>query len=55
MSDLAKASSLAIWLDTVTSPQVAQAYLAGGEALVGGSGSPSSVVKSVQQAAAGSK
>ena len=54
MSDLAKASSLAIWLDTVAAPQVAQAYLAGGEALVGGSSSPADVMKSVQQAA-GSK
>lgn len=54
MDKLGKASSLAIWLDTVTSPQVAQTYLAGGEALVGGSGTPESVMKSVQQTAAGS-
>jgi len=55
MAKLGKASSLAIWLDTVTAPQVAQAYLAGGEALVGVTGTPESVMKSVQQAAAGSK
>ncbi|WP_336647313.1 ABC transporter substrate-binding protein [Microbacterium sp. MMO-32] len=54
MDKLGKASSLAIWLDTVAAPQVAQAYLAGGEALVGGTGTPESVMKSVQQAAAGS-
>ena len=51
MAKLADASSLAIWLDTVTAPQVAQAYLAGGEALVGGTGTPESVMESVQQAA----
>lgn len=51
MEKLAKASSLAIWLDTVAPPQVAQAYLAGGEALVGGTATPESVMKSVQQSA----
>ncbi|MFT4221009.1 MAG: extracellular solute-binding protein [Microbacterium sp.] len=54
MDLLAQASSLAIWLDTVTDPQVAQAYLAGGEALVGGTSTPEDVMESVQQAAAGS-
>jgi len=51
MSKLEEASTLAVWLDTAATPQVAQAYLAGGEALIGGSGTPESVMKSVQQAA----
>ncbi|MFT4214770.1 MAG: extracellular solute-binding protein [Microbacterium sp.] len=53
MDLLADASSLAIWLDTVTDSQVAQAYLAGGEALVGGTSTAEDVMTSVQQAAAG--
>lgn len=53
MEKLAEASSLAIWLDTVAPPQVAQAYLAGGEALVGGTATPESVMTSVQQSAGG--
>ena len=50
-----KASGLAIWLDTVTPPTVASAYLAGGEALVSGTNSPSEVMQSVQKAAASAK
>lgn len=49
-----KASSLAIWLDTVTPPAVASAYLAGGEALVSGTSTPAQVMQSVQKAAASS-
>jgi raffinose/stachyose/melibiose transport system substrate-binding protein len=49
------ASGLAIWLDTVTPPAVASAYLAGGEALVSGTSTPSQVMQSVQKAAAVSK
>lgn len=55
MQKLGEASSLAIWLDTVAPPPVAQAYLAGGESLVGGTGTPEGVMESVQQAAAGSQ
>ncbi|TAM67576.1 MAG: extracellular solute-binding protein [Microbacteriaceae bacterium] len=49
-----KASNLAIWLDTVTPPAVASAYLAGGEALVSGTSTPAQVMQSVQKAAASS-
>ena len=49
-----KASGLAIWLDTVTPPAVASAYLAGGEALVSGTNTPAEVMQSVQKAAASS-
>ncbi|MGN6199580.1 ABC transporter substrate-binding protein [Humibacter sp.] len=54
LNQVSKAPSLAIWLDTVTPPAVASAYLSGGEALVSGSSTPSQVMKSVQKAAAGS-
>jgi raffinose/stachyose/melibiose transport system substrate-binding protein len=50
LDEVNKASGLAIWLDTVTPPAVASAYLAGGEALVSGSSSPEQVMKSVQTA-----
>jgi raffinose/stachyose/melibiose transport system substrate-binding protein len=50
-----KASGLAIWLDTVTPPAVASAYLAGGEALVSGTSTPAEVMKSVQKAAGDSQ
>ncbi|HEY5221872.1 MAG TPA: extracellular solute-binding protein [Microbacteriaceae bacterium] len=48
-----KASGFAIWLDTVTAPPVAQAYLADVEGLISGSVTPEDVMKSVQTAAAG--
>jgi raffinose/stachyose/melibiose transport system substrate-binding protein len=54
LSDVNKASGLAIWLDTVTPPAVAAAYLAGGEALVSGTSTPAQVMQSVQKAAASS-
>lgn len=49
---LNKASGFAIWLDTVTAPPVAQAYLAGVEGLISESLTPEGVMKSVQAAAA---
>jgi ABC-type sugar transport system, periplasmic component len=52
LDDVNKASGLAIWLDTVTPPAVAAAYLAGGEALVSGTSTPAQVMQSVQKAAA---
>ncbi|HWU58276.1 MAG TPA: extracellular solute-binding protein [Microbacteriaceae bacterium] len=55
LDEVNKASGLAIWLDTVTPPAVASAYLAGGEALVSGTDSPAQVMQSVQKAAASSK
>ena len=45
-----EASSLVMWLDTVSVPEVADAWLAGGEALTSGSSSPSEVVQSVRSA-----
>ena len=45
-----KASHIVIWLDTVTVPEVADAWLAGGEALVGGTQSPEQVLESVRKA-----
>ncbi|GAA3441375.1 ABC transporter substrate-binding protein [Planomonospora venezuelensis] len=50
-----KASYLAVWLDTVTVPEVADAWLAGGEALVSGSSTPEKVLESVRQASAAAK
>nr|BFE81149.1 extracellular solute-binding protein [Planobispora longispora] len=50
-----EASYLAIWLDTVTVPEVADAWLAGGEALVSGSATPEKVLESVRQASASAK
>lgn len=44
-------SSLSIWLDTVTAPRVAEAYLAGAEALLGGDSTPEDVMSSVREAA----
>jgi raffinose/stachyose/melibiose transport system substrate-binding protein len=54
LSVVNNATGLAIWLDTVTPPQVASAFLAGGEAVVTGSSTPAQVMQSVQKAAAGS-
>lgn len=47
------ASSLAIWLDTVTPAPVASAFLSSGEALINGSQTPQQAMKSVQSAASG--
>lgn len=45
------ASELAIWLDTVTSSEVANAYLAGVQGLLDGSKTPESIMTDVQAAA----
>ena len=45
-----EASELVIWLDTVTVPEVADAWLAGGEALISGSSTPEEVLESVRDA-----
>ncbi|GII05278.1 ABC transporter substrate-binding protein [Planobispora takensis] len=50
-----QASQLAIWLDTVTVPEVADAWLAGGEALISGGSTPEKVLESVRQASASAK
>ncbi|MFB4292817.1 ABC transporter substrate-binding protein [Nonomuraea sp. ATR24] len=50
-----KASGLAIWLDTVTVPEVADAWLSGGEALISGGKTPEQVLDSVRQASASAR
>ncbi|MGP4095291.1 ABC transporter substrate-binding protein [Nonomuraea sp. KM90] len=47
-----KAPKLAIWLDTVTVPEVADAWLAGGEAIISGGMTAEKVLESVRQASA---
>lgn len=44
------ASQLIVWLDTVTVPEVANAWLAGGEALISGGSTPEEILESVRQA-----
>jgi raffinose/stachyose/melibiose transport system substrate-binding protein len=50
-----KAPKLAIWLDTVTVPEVADAWLAGGEALISGGTTAEKVLESVRQASDAAK
>ncbi|GAB3620000.1 extracellular solute-binding protein [Glutamicibacter endophyticus] len=50
-----EASQLVIWLDTVTVPEVADAWLAGGEALTSGSSTPAEVIDSVRAASESAK
>ncbi|TLP62263.1 ABC transporter substrate-binding protein [Microbispora triticiradicis] len=50
-----KSPKLAAWLDTVTVPEVADAWLSGGEALITGSKTPEQVLDSVRQASASAK
>lgn len=51
LADLEKADSFAIWLDTVTNADVANAFLSGAEGVTNGSQTPAQVITSVQQAA----
>jgi raffinose/stachyose/melibiose transport system substrate-binding protein len=55
LADMGKASQFAIWLDTVTNADVANAYLSGVEGLINGSATPNDVIKGVQDAAAKAK
>jgi raffinose/stachyose/melibiose transport system substrate-binding protein len=55
VDDIAKASSMAIWLDTVTQSDVAKAYLDGVQGLLDGKKTPADVLKDVQAAAASAK
>lgn len=55
LHDMSKSSEFAIWLDTVTNAQVADAYLAGAEGIVNGSQTPQQVISAVQKAAAKAK
>ncbi|WGW12378.1 ABC transporter substrate-binding protein [Saxibacter everestensis] len=50
ISQVNEASQIVIWLDTVTVPDVAAAWLAGGEAIIGGSSTPEKVLESVRTA-----
>ncbi len=50
-----KAPRLAGWLDMVTVPEVADAWLAGGEALISGGMSPEEVLESVRRASKSAK
>ena len=52
LEDMATASSYAIWLDTVTNANVANAFLAGAEGIANGSQTPQQVIQAVQAAAA---
>jgi raffinose/stachyose/melibiose transport system substrate-binding protein len=50
IKDLQTASKLSIWLDTVTAPDVAQAYLSGVQGLITGDKSAADVMSSVKSA-----
>ncbi|MEO6201330.1 MAG: extracellular solute-binding protein [Cryobacterium sp.] len=50
-----QASQIIVWLDTVTVPEVADAWLAGGEALISGSSTPEQVLESVRTASNAAK
>jgi raffinose/stachyose/melibiose transport system substrate-binding protein len=55
LNDINNAPNMAIWLDTVTHIDVANAYLNGAEALLDGSETPQQVLKDVQAGAAKAK
>jgi raffinose/stachyose/melibiose transport system substrate-binding protein len=55
VQDIAKAKSMAIWLDTVTQIDVANAYLNGLQAMLDGTKTPAQVVTDIQAAAAKAK
>ncbi len=50
-----KASQIVIWLDMVTVPEVADAWLAGGEAIISGGSTPEKVLESVRNASNSAK
>jgi raffinose/stachyose/melibiose transport system substrate-binding protein len=55
LEDIGTVSNFAIWLDTVVHAEVASAYLAGVEGMLGGGQTPEQVMESVQEAAAKAK
>lgn len=55
VQDIAKAKGMAIWLDTVTQTDVANAYLNGVQAMLDGTKTPAQVLTDVQAAAATAK
>ena len=55
IEDIAKAKGMAIWLDTVTNIDVANAYLNGAQAILDGTKTPAQVMDDVRAAAAKAK
>lgn len=55
LADISKANQFAIWLDTVTNAEVANAYLSGVEGVIDGSKTTKDVMAAVQDAAAKAK
>ena len=55
LGDIGKAHQFAIWLDTVTNAEVANAYLSGVEGIIDGSKTTNDVLTAVQAAAAKAK
>jgi raffinose/stachyose/melibiose transport system substrate-binding protein len=55
VEDIAAAKGMAIWLDTVTHIDVANAYLNGVQAMLDGTKTPADVVADIQAAAATAK
>jgi raffinose/stachyose/melibiose transport system substrate-binding protein len=55
LADISKANQFAIWLDTVTNAEVANAYLSGVEGIIDGSKTTKDVIAGVQDAAAKAK
>jgi raffinose/stachyose/melibiose transport system substrate-binding protein len=55
VEDISQASNMAIWLDTVTHIDVANAYLNGVQAMLDGTKTPADVVADVQAAAVTAK
>lgn len=55
LADISKANQFAIWLDTVTNAEVANAYLSGIEGVISGSKTSKDVMTGVQEAAAKAK
>jgi raffinose/stachyose/melibiose transport system substrate-binding protein len=55
VEDISKASSMAVWLDTVTHIDVANAYLNGVQGMLDGTKTPADVLKDVQAGAASAK
>lgn len=55
LTKIDNSSQFAIWLDTVTNADVANAYLSGVEGIINGAATPEAVIKGVQDAAAKAK
>ena len=51
MDEIGKAKGMVLWLDTDVEARVASAYLAGAQAVLGGSDKPAQVMQKVRDAA----